>query len=85
MPTIFGSEVFPSAVLEEIGRATGAKYEESLRDDDLPGAPGEPDHSWLGLMKYDYSTMIKGLGGNPTNLDAVDVTSSVPDEAEYPQ
>jgi len=85
VPTIFGSEVFPSAVLEEIGRATGAKYEESLRDDDLPGAPGEPDHSWLGLMKYDYSTMIKGLGGNPTNLDAVDVTSSVPDEAEYPQ
>ncbi len=85
VPTIFGSEVFPSAVLEEIGRATGAKYEESLRDDDLPGAPGEPDHSWLGLMKYDYSTMIKGLGGNPTNLDAVDVTSSVPDKAEYPQ
>ncbi|MEI6360806.1 MAG: metal ABC transporter substrate-binding protein [Actinomycetes bacterium] len=85
VPTIFGSEVFPSSVLEEIGRATGARYEDSLRDDDLPGTPGEPDHSWLGLMKYDYSTMIKGLGGNPTNLDAVDVTSSVPDKAEYPQ
>jgi ABC-type Zn uptake system ZnuABC Zn-binding protein ZnuA len=85
VPTIFGSEVFPSSVLEEIGRATGARYEESLRDDDLPGAPGEPDHSWLGLMKYDYSRMIKGLGGNPTNLDAVDVTSPVPDNAEYPQ
>jgi len=40
VPTIFGSEVFPSKVLEEIGRATGARYEESLRDDDLPGAPG---------------------------------------------
>ncbi|MFZ4487679.1 MAG: metal ABC transporter substrate-binding protein, partial [Candidatus Nanopelagicales bacterium] len=61
--TIFGSEVFPSKVLEEIGRATGAKYEASLRDDDLPGAPGEPGHSWLGLMKYNYATMIKGLGG----------------------
>jgi hypothetical protein len=36
-------------------------------------------------MKYDYSTMIKGLGGNPMNLDAVDVTSPVPDNAEYPQ
>lgn len=85
VPTIFGSEVFPSTVLEEIGRATGARYEDSLRDDDLPGAPGEPDHSWLGLMKYDYSTMIKGLGGNPATIDAVDVTSSVPDQAVYPQ
>jgi ABC-type Zn uptake system ZnuABC Zn-binding protein ZnuA len=85
VPTIFGSEVFPSTVLEEIGRATGARYEESLRDDDLPGAPGEPEHSWLGLMKYDYLTMINGLGGTATNLEAFDVTSTVPDQAVYPQ
>lgn len=85
VPTIFGSEVFPSPVLEEIGRATGAQYEESLRDDDLPGLPGEPDHSWLGLMKYDYVTMIAGLGGTPSKLTAIDVTSSVPDRAVYPQ
>jgi ABC-type Zn uptake system ZnuABC Zn-binding protein ZnuA len=85
VPTIFGSEVFPSSVLEEIGRATGARYEDSLRDDDLPGAPGEPDHSWLGLMKYDFATMIRGLGGNPSTVEAVDVTSPVPDQAEYPQ
>jgi len=85
VPTIFGSEVFPSSVLEEIGRATGARYEDSLRDDDLPGVPGDPDHSWLGLMKYDYSTMITGLGGNPSRLKAVDVSSAVPDQAVYPQ
>jgi len=85
VPTIFGSEVFPSAVLEEIGRATGAKYEESLRDDDLPGAPGDADHSWLGLMKYNFATMIRGLGGDPAAIDAVDVTSTVPDNAVYPQ
>ena len=85
VPTIFGSEVFPSNVLQEIGNATGARYEESLRDDDLPGAPGEANHSWLGLMKYDYITMVKGLGGTTTNLEAVDVTSSVPDRAVYPQ
>ena len=83
--TIFGSEVFPSKVLEEIGRATGAKYEASLRDDDLPGAPGEPGHSWLGLMKYNYATMIKGLGGQTPTIDAVTVESSVPDTAAYPQ
>jgi ABC-type Zn uptake system ZnuABC Zn-binding protein ZnuA len=85
VPTIFGSEVFPSTVLEEIGRATGARYEDSLRDDDLPGAPGEPDHSWLGLMKYDFATMIRGLGGDPKTIDAIDVTSTVPDQATYPQ
>ena len=85
VPTIFGSEVFPSAVLEEIGRATGARYEESLRDDDLPGAPGDPEHSWLGLMRYNFSTMIRGLGGTPTQLDALDVSSSLPDGAVYPQ
>ena len=83
--TIFGSEVFPSPILEEIGRATGARYEDSLRDDDLPGMPGEENHSWLGLMKYNYATMIKGLGGTSTNIDAVDITSPIKDNAVYPQ
>lgn len=85
VPTIFGSEVFPSAVLEEVGRATGARYEDSLRDDDLPGAPGDPEHSWLGLMKYNYATMIKGLGGTSENVDAVDPIRPMPDNADYPQ
>ncbi|CAB4626698.1 unannotated protein [freshwater metagenome] len=85
VPTIFGSEVFPSKVLEEIGRATGAKYEASLRDDDLPGSPGDSDHSWLGLMKYDYITMIQGLGGTTKNLEAVNTSSGVKDSAKYPQ
>jgi len=85
VPTIFGSEVFPSSVLEEIGRATGVRYEETLRDDDLPGAPGEADHSWIGLMKYDYMTMINGLGGTTKHLAAVDTTPTAPDTAVYPQ
>lgn len=85
VPTIFGSEVFPSAVLEEIGRATGARYEDSLRDDDLPGAPGDAEHSWFGLMRYNYETMIRGLGGDPAALRAFDISFSVPDTAEYPQ
>lgn len=85
VPVIFGSEVFPSPVLEEIGRATGARYEDTLRDDDLPGRPGEPEHSWLGLMRYDYATMIKGLGGTPTRLSALVTNPAVPDRANYPQ
>ena len=42
VPAIFGSEVFPSPILEQIARETGAQYVDDLRDDDLPGAPGEP-------------------------------------------
>lgn len=82
---IFGSEVFPSKALEEIGKATGATYEDTLRDDDLPGAPGEPEHSWLGLMRYDYTTIIARLGGTTEALDALDTRPAVPDTAMYPQ
>ena len=85
VPTIFGSEVFPSAALEEIGRATGARYEDTLRDDDLPGEPGDDEHSWLGLMRYNYVTMITGLGGEAPRLTALDIAPAVPDRAEYPQ
>jgi hypothetical protein len=78
--------VFPSRVLAEIGRATGARYEDTLRDDDLPGGPGDPEHSWLGLMRYDFRTMVRGMGGTTNRLDAVPLAQSgVPDRAEYPQ
>jgi ABC-type Zn uptake system ZnuABC Zn-binding protein ZnuA len=71
VPAIFGSEVFPSPVLQQIAQETGARYEDTLRDDDLPGDPGQPDHSYVGLMKYDVSTMVKDLGGDPAAVDAV--------------
>ena len=85
IPTIFGSEVFPSVVLDEVGRATGVRYEDSLRDDNLPGIPGDLQHSWLGLMKYNFRTMITGLGGTPTQLDAITITPNTSDSAVYPQ
>ena len=61
---VFGSEVFPSPILEQIADETGATYVDDLRDDDLPGAPGEADHSWLGLMKFNFITMTEALGGD---------------------
>ncbi len=54
-PAIFGSEVFPSPVLEQIAAETGATYVDDLRDDDLPGEAGDPDHSYLGLMVFDFT------------------------------
>jgi len=82
---IFGSEVFPSPVLERIARETGARYVDALRDDDLPGRPGDPEHSWFGLMRFNLVTIIQALGGDASALRSADVTNLAPDPAEYPQ
>ena len=82
---IFGSEVFPSNVLEQIGGETGVRYVDVLRDDDLLGAPGDPEHSCLGLMRFNYVTMVEALGGDASALKTVDVSDVGPDTAEYPQ
>lgn len=85
VPAIFGSEVFPSPVLAQIGDETGVRYIDVLRDDDLPGAPGDLDHSWLALMRFNFVTMVEALGGDASALTALDVTPLVPDNATYPQ
>jgi len=72
VPAIFGSEVYPSKVLEVIGRETGARYVDSLRDDDLPGAPGTPEHTYLGMMLEDMRTMFGALGGHTDVFDGID-------------
>ncbi len=82
---VFGSEVFPSPVLEQIANETGATYVDDLRDDDLPGAPGEEDHSWLGLMKFNFITMTEALGGDASALKDFVVRDIVSDRASYPQ
>ena len=75
VPAIFGSEVFPSPVLAQIAAETGAKYEDTLRDDDLPGDVGGPQHSYVGLMVYDVKTMVKDLGGDPSALNGIPTKS----------
>ena len=85
VPAIFGSEVFPSPVLAQIGREAGVRYVDVLRDDDLPGKPGDPEHSWVGLMRFDFITMVESLGGDASSLRAVKVENTAPDTAVYPQ
>ncbi len=82
---IFGSEVFPSPVLAQIGKETGVRYVDELRDDDLPGKPGTAEHSWLGLMRFNYVTMTEALGGDASAISAVEVRNVAPDKARYPQ
>jgi ABC-type Zn uptake system ZnuABC Zn-binding protein ZnuA len=85
IPAIFGSEVFPSAVLEQIANESGTRYVDKLRDDDLPGAPGDADHSYLGLIKFDFVTIVSNLGGDASALAAFDANNVITDHAEYPQ
>ncbi len=85
VPAIFGSEVFPSPVLKQIADETGVRYVDVLRDDDLPGEPGAAEHSWMGLMHFDYVTMTEALGGDAAALKAFEPANVAPDTAEYPQ
>lgn len=85
VPALFGSEVFPSPVLEQISAETGATYVDDLRDDDLPGQPGDADHSWLGLLRFDYVTVVEAFGGDASALRALDVSDVARDAATYPQ
>ncbi len=77
VPAIFGSEVFPSPILDQIAREAGVNYVDTLRDDDLPGAPGEAQHSYIGLMVANLKIMASSLGGKPELMDVVD-PSNVP-------
>ncbi len=74
LPAIFGSEEFPSQVLEIIAREGNTTFVDQLSDDDLPGVPGDPDHSYLGLMLGNMRIMIPALGGNADAFDDVDVS-----------
>jgi ABC-type Zn uptake system ZnuABC Zn-binding protein ZnuA len=82
---VFGSEVFPSPVLEQIGKEAGVRYVDTLRDDDLLGKPGDADHSWAALMRSNYITMVTALGGDAAALKAIKSDIGLVDKAYYPQ
>ena len=70
VPAVFGSEVFPSKVLQKIAAEAGVRYVTTLRDDVLPGHPGEADHSYIGMMRHNMTTMLEALGGTPATFTA---------------
>lgn len=77
VPAIFGSEVFPSPVVEQIGREVGVEFVSTLSDDDLPGNPGDPEHSYISMMVENLKTMAEVLGGDPALMDGLE-TGNVP-------
>ena len=87
VPAIFGSEVFPSDVMEEIAKEAGASFVDELRDDDLPGAPGDVGHSYMGLMQRNMEIMAPALGGTAASMEGFDTGHVFEGErtAVYPQ
>lgn len=70
-PAVFGSEVFPSETLETIAREAGAVQVATLRDDDLPGEPGDAENTYLAMMAENARAIVTALGGDAAALDAV--------------
>jgi zinc/manganese transport system substrate-binding protein len=69
VPAVFGSEIFSSRVGEKIAREAGVRYITPLYDELLPGLPGEPEHSYDGMMRRNVLTIVAGLGGDATTFE----------------
>ncbi len=76
VPAIFGSEVFPSEVLQTIAEEAGAVQVSTLRDDDLPGEPGDDNNTLVAMMVENVRTMVTALGGDPGALDGFEVSDT---------
>lgn len=83
VPAVFGSEVFPSPVLKQIARETKTRYVDELRDDELPGKPGDSVHSYLGMMIENLTIMFEALGGSAESLNKIDPSPVAGFHADY--
>ena len=83
VPAVFGSEVFPSPVLEQIAREGKTRYIDKLRDDELPGKSGDPEHSYVGMMIENLTVMFEALGGSGAPLKKVDPAPVAGSPADY--
>jgi ABC-type Zn uptake system ZnuABC Zn-binding protein ZnuA len=83
VPAVFGSEVFPSPVLEQIAREGKSRYIDKLRDDELPGKPGDSRHSYVGMMVENITILFEALGGSAEALKKVDTAPVVGAHADY--
>jgi manganese/iron transport system substrate-binding protein len=76
VPAVFGSEVFPSPVLEQIANESGAAFIDALRDDEPPGEQNAPEHTYLGMQQKDMQILIEALGGDATDFASLRVTDT---------
>ncbi len=72
VPAIFGSEVFPSKIMEQIAREAQVKFIDQLSDDELPQPPQD---SFIGMMVNNITTMTEALGGQSHCMSQVDASN----------
>ncbi|MGV0028524.1 metal ABC transporter substrate-binding protein [Phormidesmis priestleyi] len=82
VPAIFGSEVYPSKVEEQIAREANVKTANTA-DDELPGEGSanalenkNPQHTYIGMMANNLRIIATNLGGKPELVDGL-VTANV--------
>jgi ABC-type Zn uptake system ZnuABC Zn-binding protein ZnuA len=71
VPAFFGAAVFPTEVLQRVSDEAGVPYVADLADDELPGAPGTPEHSYVGMMVANVGHIVTSLGGDASALAQV--------------
>lgn len=84
VPAIFGSEVYPSKVEEQIAREAKVKTANTA-DDELPDKDGsanamedkDPKHTYIGMMANNMLLFAENLGGNPKLLDKLNTANVV--------
>lgn len=91
VPAIFGSEVFPSQVEEQIAREADVETA-NLSDDDLPGEGSanamqnaNPEHTYIGMMAQNLRALAENLGGNPELVDRLNTVNIVGPTAQNSQ
>jgi len=77
LPAIFGSEVYPSKIEEQIAREANVKTTNTA-DDELPGKGSanamedqNPEHTYIGMMVNNMKILSSNLGGNPDLVKTV--------------
>jgi len=77
LPAVFGSSFAPSTVMEQISREADVPIY-MIDDDDLPGEPGDLEHSYINMRVRNLKTLAEALGGDGSLADHID-TRNVPD------
>lgn len=83
VPAIFGSEVYPSTVEEQIAREAKVKTANTA-DDELPGEGSanamedkNPQHTYIGMMANNLKIIASGLNGKPDLVNSLDTRNVV--------
>jgi len=83
VPAVFGSEVYPSKVAEQLAREAKVKTA-NTSDDDLPGDGSadalentNPQHTYIGMMADNLRILASNLGGNPNLVNKLNSANVV--------